>query len=56
MSSVSIDVKVDPTRLRPSDVPILLGDCAKFRADTGWTPEIGFEQTLQDILTYWRER
>lgn len=56
MSSVEIEVKVDPKRLRPSDVPILLGDCTKFHADTGWKPEIGFEQTLQDILAYWRER
>ena len=54
MSNVDITVKVDPKRLRPSDVPILQGDCSKFRADTGWKPEIPFEQTLGDILEYWR--
>ncbi|MBT3351264.1 MAG: GDP-mannose 4,6 dehydratase, partial [Nitrospinaceae bacterium] len=42
--------------MRPSDVQILLGDVSKFQNATGWKPEIPFEQTLQDILDYWRER
>lgn len=54
MSDVSIDVKEDPARLRPSDVPILLGDATKFSRATGWSPQISFEQTLKDILDYWR--
>src|SRR5918992_635194 len=49
-------VEVDPDRLRPSDVEILIGDSSKFRADTGWEPRIPFDQTLQDLLAYWRER
>ncbi len=56
MSDAEIRVEQDPARLRPSDVPILQGDCSKFRRDTGWEPEIPFEQTLRDILDYWRER
>ncbi len=56
MSTVRIDVREDPARLRPSDVPILLGDHTKFSAATGWGPTIPFEQTLRDILEYWRER
>jgi len=56
MSDADIRVERDPARLRPSDVPILQGDCSKFRADTGWTPEIPLEQTLADILSYWRDR
>ena len=55
-SSVQISVKEDPARMRPSDVQILLGDVSKFQNATGWKPEIPFEQTLQDILDYWRER
>ena len=53
---VNVDVKVDPQRLRPSDVPILLSDSSKFKAETGWEPIIPFEQTLEDLLNYWRER
>ncbi|WP_372660613.1 GDP-mannose 4,6-dehydratase [Cohnella sp.] len=55
-SNVKIELKVDPERLRPSDVEILLGDCTKFRDKTGWKPEIAFEQTLEDLLNYWREQ
>ena len=54
MSKVKIEVREDPTRLRPSDVPILLGDYSKFHAVTGWKPTIPFEQTLADMLEYWR--
>lgn len=56
MSNKNIEIKQDPNRMRPSDVPILLGDCTKFREKTGWRPEIPFEQTLRDLLNYWRER
>ena len=56
-SSVSsIAVKEDPARLRPSDVPHLLGDASKIHQALGWKPEIPFEQTLVDTLEYWRRR
>lgn len=55
-SKIKIKIKVDPSRLRPSDVPLLLGDCKKFKKTTGWKPEIPFRQTLLDLLNYWRER
>ncbi len=56
MSNVKVDVKQDPSRLRPSDVPNLVGDYTKFKEKTGWKPEIPFEITLRDLLDYWRER
>jgi GDP-4-dehydro-6-deoxy-D-mannose reductase len=56
LSSSQPEVRVDPTRLRPSDVETLLGDASKFRADTGWEPRIPLQQTLADLLDYWRER
>ena len=55
-SNVKIRTEEDPARLRPSDVPILWADPAKFRAATGWEPKIPFERTLRDLLDYWRER
>jgi GDP-4-dehydro-6-deoxy-D-mannose reductase len=55
MSTAKIEVQTDPKRLRPSDVPILLGDYSKFSDQTGWKPEILFPETLKDILNYWRE-
>lgn len=56
LSSVSVRVEIDPKRLRPSDVPILLSDSSKFMNLTGWKPMIPFSQTLSDLLDYWRER
>ncbi|MEW6295755.1 MAG: GDP-mannose 4,6-dehydratase [Candidatus Diapherotrites archaeon] len=49
-----IKIEQDPKRMRPSDVLNLLGDSNKFRKETGWKPEITFEQTLKDLLDYWR--
>ncbi len=46
----------DVERLRPSDVPVLVGDCNKFKDQTGWKPEIPLEKTLEDLINYWRER
>jgi GDP-4-dehydro-6-deoxy-D-mannose reductase len=54
-SRVKVRTEVDPARLRPSDVEILIGDSSKFRADTGWEPRIPFEQTVRDLLDYWRK-
>lgn len=51
-----IRIEQDGSRMRPSDVPILLGNCSKFKEATGWKPEISFEKTLEDTLNYWRER
>ena len=43
-----------PTRLRPSDNPVIAGDRSRISAETGWAPEIPIEQTLDDLLDYWR--
>lgn len=56
LSTHRIRVERDPQRVRPSDVPVLIGDSTKFRGATGWRPQIPFEQTLRDSLTYWRRR
>jgi len=56
MSKVKVKTKLDPARLRPSDVPILFSDCKKLRKRTGWEPKIPFRQSLEDLLEYWRER
>ncbi|MBI3385783.1 GDP-mannose 4,6-dehydratase [Candidatus Gottesmanbacteria bacterium] len=55
-SKVKPEIKQDPLRMRPSDVPVLTGDSSKFRAKTGWKPQIPFEKTMEELLNYWRER
>jgi GDP-4-dehydro-6-deoxy-D-mannose reductase len=54
-STASVEVRVDPGRLRPNDNPLLLGDPGRIVADVGWRPEIPFEQTLRDLLAFWRD-
>jgi GDP-4-dehydro-6-deoxy-D-mannose reductase len=53
---VAIRVETDPARMRPSDVPVLVGDAARLRRDTGWQPSISFDRMVDDLLAYWRER
>lgn len=55
-SKVKVEVRQDPSRMRPSDVPILLGDNSKFVKQTGWQPTIPFEKTMEDLLNYWRAK
>lgn len=52
----AVSIEIDPAQLRPADIPVLVGDSARLRGDTGWTPRIPFEQTLDDLLDYWRSK
>ena len=56
LTTVEIEVRQDPARMRPSDVMVLRADTTKFYELTGWKPEIPFDRTLNDLLDYWRER
>jgi len=51
-----LKVEVDPDRLRPIDADLQVPNTDKFRQHTGWQPEISFEQTMTDLLNYWRKR
>ena len=52
----SIEVEPDPDRFRPIDADLQVPDTKKFRQHTGWEPRIPFEQTMRDLLDYWRSR
>jgi GDP-mannose 4,6-dehydratase len=49
-----IEVKQDPALIRPADVTLQIPSSEKFKAATGWKPEIPYKQTLLDMLNYWR--
>jgi GDP-4-dehydro-6-deoxy-D-mannose reductase len=51
-----VEIAQDPAHFRPNDVPLLVGDHQRLSADTGWQPQIPFEQTVDDLLAYWRDR
>ena len=56
LSNIDIDVRIDPARLRPVDIPVIRGDSSKLRRDTGWQPKYSFEDTLRDVLDDCRGR
>jgi len=49
-----IKVEIDPERLRALDADLQVPDTSKFTKHTGWHPNIPFEDTMQDLLDYWR--
>ena len=51
-----ITIEIDPDRLRPIDADLQVPDTSKFTRHTGWKPEISYEQTMQDLLDYWRKK
>lgn len=56
LSDATISVETDPTRLRPSDVPVSTCNNNRLRSATGWQPEIDLRTTLADLLNGWREQ
>lgn len=54
LSTTQITVKVDQNRLRPSDIPVIEADISKLQSVIHWQPEITLQQTLEEILNYWR--
>ncbi len=52
-SSKKIKVIPDPSRLRPVDIPILIGSSDKLKKHTGWEPKIDMQETLHDTYDYW---
>ena len=55
MSEAQIEIVQDPARLRPSDVPVVVSDCRKFRERTGWSPKLSLRESLTSVLDYWRQ-
>jgi nucleoside-diphosphate-sugar epimerase len=55
-AKTSIPSRVDPALLRPSDVTLQIPDTAKFHAATGWKPRYSFEDSVDLLLSFWRQR
>lgn len=56
IAKVDVKIKEDKDRMRPSDVPVLIGDCTKFSKVAEWYPKIAYDVTLTDMLNYWETR
>lgn len=55
LAGTSLEFKTDPALTRPVEVPVLRGDPTRLQNATGWKPEIPLDQTLADVLQYWRQ-
>ena len=53
-SQLPVRIETDAARLRPRDIPVLVGDSTRLRTTTGWSPQISFDRMLDDLLSYWR--
>lgn len=51
-----LTIEVEKNRLRPIDADLQIPDTTKFKKHTGWEPRISFEETMIDLLNYWREK
>ena len=51
-----LEYQVDIARIRPIDADLQIPDTNKFKALTGWEPEITYEDTMRDLLNYWRDK
>ena len=56
LAQVAVALVPDSNRMRPSDVPRLVGSYDKARSELGWIPKIGFDKTLLSLLDYWRTK
>lgn len=55
-ATVKVEVVTDPARYRPNDSPMLLGDPSRAKQELGWEAAVPTEQTVRDLLEYWRAR
>jgi GDP-4-dehydro-6-deoxy-D-mannose reductase len=56
LTHIHIDTHIDPSKFRVVDTPISYGDHSHLTSDTCWEPHISIEQSVADILNYWREQ
>ncbi|MGI1658563.1 MAG: GDP-mannose 4,6-dehydratase [Desulfitobacterium sp.] len=56
LAQVKIKIEQDPAKVRPADVPTIYGDYSKLQELTGWQPKRKIEETLAEVLEYWRRK
>ncbi|HEY7330336.1 MAG TPA: GDP-mannose 4,6-dehydratase, partial [Gemmataceae bacterium] len=55
LSGVSVEPRQTDHLLRAADAPNVRANAEKLRRETGWEPRISLDQSLTDLLAYWRE-
>jgi GDP-4-dehydro-6-deoxy-D-mannose reductase len=55
-SKRKIEIMIDESKFRPVDIPVLSADCSLIQERFNLFPRYSIEQTLKDLLTYWRKK
>jgi len=55
-AGAELELVTDPDLVRPVDVPVLRGDASRLETTTGWRPELALDETLADVLSYWKDQ
>lgn len=56
ITGIKVAIEQDRSKMRTNDIADIVGDPAKVREETGWSPQIPLERTLDDLVGYWRSR
>jgi len=54
VSGISVSIEIDHDKVRPAEVARVYGDPGKLQAETGWRRQISLQETVEDMLNYWR--
>lgn len=54
-SKGNINIYVDESKYRPIDIPVIEADITKLQSHTNWQPYYRIEDTILEVLNYWRE-
>ena len=53
-SSMRIEVRSDPNRVRPNDTPLIVGNADRAKQLLGWSPQCAWDDTILNVLNHWR--
>lgn len=56
LAKCEVEVREEPSRLRPADIPLLTGSSRRLQRDTGWAPSLALSDALRELLEWWRAR
>ena len=56
IANINIKIQNDPSRMRPSDIPIYIGDNTKIKSMLNWAPLIDTKTTLADMIEWWLQK
>jgi len=56
LSGTKIKIRIDPSRVKIVDAPIIYGDYSSLQRDTGWCPSIPIEESIKSALDYWKRK